>query len=155
MGKNPVLFCIGGTGLKKALHFCAHVGCRNLTSNKYCDEHAQDAIDEQKRWADGHAKGSSRQRGYDSRWEKYRKWYLSKPEHMFCALHLAGCTEIATCIDHIVPPQNRDDPLFWDTSNHQPSCIHCNSVKGHTTLRGTWNLGGNNDGEETDTDSTG
>lgn len=138
--------------MKKALHFCAHVGCRNLTSEKYCQEHSQDLIDEQKRWSDGHRNGSSRQRGYDSRWEKYRRWYLSKPEHQFCALHLAGCTEIATCIDHIIPPESKDDPLFWDTNNHQPSCIHCNSVKGHTALRGTRIFGGD-DGEESNADS--
>ena len=137
--------------MKKALHFCAHTGCRNLTADKYCEVHAQDGLEEQKRWNDGHRRGSSRQRGYDSKWERYRKWYLAQPGHQLCALHLDGCTVLATCIDHIVPPKSKEDPLFWDYTNHQPSCIHCNSVKGHTTLRGTWHLGGEDDREETDT----
>ena len=134
--------------MKKLLRFCSHVGCRNLTTDKYCPEHQDDAIEEQKRWADGHAKGNSRQRGYDKKWERYRKWYLSKPEHQFCALGLPGCTVVATCIDHIIPPESKDDPLFWDSNNHQPSCIHCNSVKGHTVLRGKNFLGGDCDERE-------
>jgi 5-methylcytosine-specific restriction protein A len=34
-------------------------------------------------------------------------------------------------VDHIDPPDGPGDPRFWDTANHQPACIHCNSVKGH------------------------
>ena len=27
-------------------------------------------------------------------------------------------------------------PKFWDKANHQPACIHCNSVKGHKNIKG-------------------
>lgn len=32
-------------------------------------------------------------------------------------------------VDHILPVSGRDDPLFWDVSNHQPLCHACHSQK--------------------------
>lgn len=86
-------------------------------------------------------RGSSRQRGYDTRWSKYSRWYLSAPEHQLCALRLDdGCTMVARCVDHIAPPDGPGDPRFWDTANHQPACIHCNSVKGHKKIIGKYRI---------------
>jgi hypothetical protein len=35
-----------------------------------------------------------------------------------------------------VPPSSPDDPLFWDPKNHQAGCLHCNSVKGKSSMVG-------------------
>lgn len=141
------------------LKFCKHTGCRNLVKNGYCELHKEDAIAEEearKRRKDGHRRGSAYQRGYNERWRKYSKWYLNQPEHTFCALHLEGCTLYAQCVDHVIPPKDANDPLFWDTRNHQPACIHCNSVKGATSVRGTFSIEEalNGQGQETDTSTS-
>jgi 5-methylcytosine-specific restriction protein A len=62
--------------------------------------------------------------------------FIKHPDNIFCKLQLNGCTNLAECTDHIVPPTGPSDPLFWDKSNHQAACIHCNSVKGHTSIKG-------------------
>ena len=119
----------------RAPHFCNQPGCNVLTNDTYCDLHRPIHAREQDK-----RRGTATERGYDNRWRKYSKWFLSQPENQICKLHLDGCTLIARCVDHINPPSGRDDPLFWDTSNHQASCIHCNSVKGHTHIKGEYEL---------------
>lgn len=32
-------------------------------------------------------------------------------------------------VDHIIPAQSENDPLFWDPTNHQNLCDTCHSVK--------------------------
>ena len=126
------------------LKFCKHTGCRNLVKSGYCELHQQDAIEEEERKKhrkDGHRRGSSTERGYGTRWRKYSKWFLAQEGNQFCKLHLDGCTIYAECVDHIVPPTSANDPLFWDRNNHQPACIHCNSVKGDKSIRGTYVFG--------------
>lgn len=51
---------------------CAHVGCRNLVTPPalYCETHLSDA-GAYDRW-----RGSARERGYSSRWERIRLAYL-------------------------------------------------------------------------------
>ena len=66
-------------------------------------------------------------------------------ENQFCSLRLPGCTFIAQCVDHIDPPDGPDDPRFWDKNNHQPACIHCNSVKGHRKIVGSYKVFGNDE----------
>lgn len=129
---------------EKALHFCRHPGCGSLTTEAYCDVHAELHAGEQKtkdRERD-RRRGSARERGYSSRWDRYSKAFLARPENKICKLHLDdGCTILADCVDHIDPPDGPGDPRFWDKKNHQPACIHCNSVKGHRALKGTFDLG--------------
>ena len=127
--------------MEKALRFCNHAGCFNLAGNSgYCEEHQQEAeqkIKERNRRADKY-RGSAAARGYGYRWQKYSRAYLSKPGNQFCRLHLPGCTLIAECVDHIDPPDGPKDKKFWDKDNHQPACLHCNSVKGHRKIVGTY-----------------
>lgn len=133
--------------MDKPLKLCKASGCPNLTRNKYCEEHQylQAAEDEKRiqylrsRQTKDNRK-SSTQRGYDSKWQRYSKWFLAQPGHQVCALHYEGCTIVAECVDHIDPPKDRHDPKFWDFKNHQPSCIHCNSVKGHRKDKGNFKL---------------
>ncbi len=111
---------------------CNYPGCSALVSGeKYCEKHkpiVQSQQDERR--------GSAHERGYDSRWRRYSKWFLRQPDNVLCKLQLPGCTVLAKCVDHIDPPNGSNDPRFWDRKNHQAACIHCNSVKGHKHIKG-------------------
>ncbi len=100
-----------------------------------CDACAQKA--EQSRKEYDRRRGTANQRGYTYRWQKYSRHFLSRPDNVFCKLQLPGCTNLADCVDHIVPPDGPDDPRFWDPANHQAACIHCNSKKGRRAQKGT------------------
>lgn len=55
-------------------------------------------------------------RGYDSKWRRESKEFLSLPQNRFCAF---GCGRIADCVDHKVPHRG-DMKLFWSRTNWQP-----------------------------------
>lgn len=125
-----------------ARRFCKHAGCSALVGglSRYCEAHKAEEQEAERR-AEAR-RGSARERGYTTRWNKYSKHFLSRPENQFCKLHLdAGCAVVAQCVDHIDPPDGADDPKFWDRNNHQAACIHCNSVKGRRRVVGTWDFG--------------
>ncbi|WP_459997296.1 hypothetical protein, partial [Paradesulfitobacterium aromaticivorans] len=115
----------------KPLRHCSKPGCPNLTAERFCPEHAK-----QERQRYDRQRGSAHERGYTYRWYKYSKWFLSQPENVFCKLQLPGCTNLSECVDHIQAHNGPNDPLFWDSNNHQAACIHCNSVKGHRKIVG-------------------
>jgi 5-methylcytosine-specific restriction protein A len=74
-------------------------------------------------------RGSARERGYNTRWEKARKTYLMRnPLCVMCQKE--GRVTAATVVDHIIPHKG-DTALFWDTENNWMSlCAHChNSTK--------------------------
>ena len=99
---------------------CKKLGCLNLTSNAngYCEVHQKETYLSYDR-----NRQSSSKRGYDSRWRKYRVWFLSL--HPICNI----CkTELATVVDHIVPHKG-DMVLFWDKDNHQALCKRCHDSK--------------------------
>lgn len=50
----------------------------------------------------------ARERGYDHEWRKARIAFLA--DHPHCGM--AGCTEPATTVDHIIPHRG-DRALFW------------------------------------------
>lgn len=98
---------------------CRHPGCaRLISSGKYCEEHLP-LHPEYIR--------SAATRGYNSRWSKARKAYLS--EHPLCAecLRRGKYTE-ATVVDHIKPHRGNQE-LFWDKSNWQSLCKPCHDRK--------------------------
>lgn len=136
---------------QKSLRFCKHSGCCNLaTQNGYCETHKYEEKEKRLIYEQNRKKAmikrygkhtekreSSSKRGYTWSWAKYSKSFLSKAENKFCCLRLDdGCTIIADCVDHIDPPTGAGDKLFWNKQNHQPACIHCNSVKGHKKIKG-------------------
>ena len=73
-------------------------------------------------------RGSARERGYDSRWEKARKAWLGK--HPLCVCCWAnGVAHPAAVLDHIVPHKG-DKARFWDGGNWQGLCQWCDkSIK--------------------------
>ncbi|MBQ8129987.1 MAG: HNH endonuclease [Clostridia bacterium] len=126
----------------RSKRFCRCPGCSQLTSDPsgYCEDHRH-LFDEQTRRRDLR-RGTAKARGYDSRWARYSKAFLAQPGHQLCALRIdEGCAIVAQCVDHIDPPDGPRDPRFWDPANHQPACIHCNSVKGHRLIVGPHRFG--------------
>ena len=106
-------------------HPCANAtrGCPNLASSRFCPSCEQSgAAREQMR-------SSARDRGYDSKWTRYRIGYLRN--HPYCAdpfeVHGTSPT-LATHVDHIKPHRG-DWSIFWDKSNHQGLCASCHSRK--------------------------
>ncbi len=117
--------------MNRPLRPCSHPGCNQFVISGKCDKHktAQQKEYDNKR-------GTASERGYTYRWAKYSKRFLSREENVLCRLRLPGCTNIARCVDHIDPPDSAEDPRFWESSNHQAACIHCNSVKGRRYIKG-------------------
>ena len=120
---------------------CKRPGCPELTRNKsgYCDEH-QSEYKPRDYHSENQRRGSAASKGYGYRWQKYRAWFLRQPGSQICKLHLPGCTLVATEVDHIDPPNGPGDPKFWDRSNHQAVCRHCNSTKGRKKIKGTYDM---------------
>jgi len=102
---------------------CAQPGCPALVDRGRCPAHQKAAYK-----ADREARGSAAQRGYDARWRRYREWYLN--QHPLCAMcEKEGRVTAAVIVDHVVPVQSKDDPRFYDETNHQGLCVRCNAIK--------------------------
>jgi 5-methylcytosine-specific restriction protein A len=103
---------------------CSYPRCPELTNERYCLQHKQ----QQARKYDQH-RGSAAQRGYGSRWRKYRAWYLK--QYPFCVCDECKKKELplpANVVDHIIPHKG-DYHLFWDPGNHQPMNDRCHGRK--------------------------
>lgn len=103
---------------------CSYPGCPLLVESgeRYCLKHKRETnrqYDKQR--------GTAAQRGYDARWQKYRKWFLNhNPLCIECRKE--GRLTPATVVDHIIPHKG-DMELFWDTNNHQSLCKRCHDRK--------------------------
>ena len=99
---------------------CAHPGCPALVdpAEKYCSQHKALHPQEIR---------SASARGYNRRWQKVSKQYLTI--HPLCENCLKnGKYTKATVVDHIKP--HRGDPeLFWDPKNWQALCKPCHDHK--------------------------
>lgn len=81
------------------------------------------------------ARASSSERGYGRRWQRYREYFLRNVEPLCRRCRAEGRSEQATDVDHITPVTGPDDPLFWETSNHQGLCHSHHSRKTATEDR--------------------
>lgn len=68
-------------------------------------------------------RGSARERGYDTRWDKARKAWLARDPLCVCC-HANGALNEATVLDHIEPHKG-DMGKFWSSSNWQGLCEWC------------------------------
>ena len=104
---------------------CSYPGCSNLANGRFCDEHMT---------AGDRNRGSASKRGYDNRWQKYRKSFLEQnPLCVICERE--GNAKVATVVDHIIPHKG-DQELFWDSNNHQPLCeFHHNQKTAREDMR--------------------
>ena len=103
----------------RSRHFCTHAGCRVLTSDTYCAEHAPMHL------ARIDYRGTSDARGYDSRWQRARERYLRR--HPLCE----QCEEqerfvIASVVHHIVPLDQGGARL--DPENFMATCRSCHEI---------------------------
>jgi len=108
----------------KPLHPCSHPGCPALVKAGRCLEHSKQ---EQRRQDD--RRGSSTERGYNARWQRYRAQFLAR--HPLCECKECRdnkATTVATVVDHIVPHKG-DYNLFWDPSNHQAMSEQHHNIK--------------------------
>lgn len=118
---------------------CRYPRCPHLTRDKsgYCFKHEHLAR-QYRRQADK-KRGSASARGYDRRWQKYAKAYLT--EHPLCVDCLKRKRVVeATVVDHIKPHKG-DMKLFWNPSNHQALCKPCHDRKTATEDGGFGNRG--------------
>ena len=108
----------------KSLKPCMYPLCSGTTPSRYCDKHKHllSKYDKQHDLL----RGTAHQRGYGVRWQRYRLMYLkSNPLCVMCKPRLTQ----ATVVDHIVPVESRDDPLFYAETNHQALCRQCHGYK--------------------------
>ena len=80
-----------------ALHYCKHPGCRSLTRERYCREHAHlDRRDKRVRNQRYDAKRPDpSKRGYGSCWQTLRQMYLD-----YAAFTCERCGTKATLVHH-------------------------------------------------------
>jgi 5-methylcytosine-specific restriction enzyme A len=96
---------------------CRYPGCPNLTDHPrgYCSEHLPFKYREEDL-----DRLSPSERGYDSRWNRVRAFYLA--HNPLCVECLSeGRVEAATVVDHIRPHKG-DKMLFWCEDNWQSLC---------------------------------
>ncbi len=110
--------------LLSPLHPCHHPGCSALTRERWCERHA---TNHQRR--DRERRGSARDRGYTTRWDRYRKVFLAKhPLCVECASATSPRVTAATVVDHVRPHKGYH-ALFWDPANHGAVCKPCHDAR--------------------------
>jgi 5-methylcytosine-specific restriction protein A len=80
-------------------------------------------------------RGTARERGYTSEWERESKAFLALPENRLCA---CGCGQVADMVDHRKPHRGARR-LFWDRANWQGMKRGCHSRKTAATDGGFGN----------------
>ncbi|NSW92832.1 MAG: HNH endonuclease [Firmicutes bacterium] len=112
---------VGGNVPYKPLKPCNYPGCPNLTRERYCEVHKKQEHDYDER------RGTAAQRGYDVKWQRARKVFLTR--HPLCVeCQKQGRITSATVVDHIMPHKGNQE-LFWDETNWQPLCKWCHDRK--------------------------
>jgi len=93
---------------------------------------------EERRREEDRRRGSARDRGYTSAWDKAALGHRSS--HPLCVgCEAVGRVAAAEVVDHIVPHRG-DRALFWDRANWQSACAwHHNVVK--QVLEAMWDRG--------------
>jgi 5-methylcytosine-specific restriction enzyme A len=93
----------------KPLRPCNHPGCRNLSATGYCDIHRKEKYQDDRK--------SSRQRGYDTQWEKVRAVKLRR--NPICE----DCGVIAAMVHH--KRAIADGGSRYDMDNLKSLCWQC------------------------------
>lgn len=116
----------------KRPHPCNMRGCHKLTTTYYCTDHGTNKPDNER--------ASASKRGYGTRWERERKYFILK--HPFCAAcNKKKIITLGTEVDHVVPHKG-DMILFWNQDNWQTLCHSCHSRKTAAEDMGQWDTHG-------------
>lgn len=118
------------------LRYCLETGCETQVTGGRCVEHDRSR---------DQARGSARERGYTSRWERFRLWFIRElirlrvPRAGLCGARLPGAreTQSSLCaqqglvvagahVDHI-EPHHGDERLLFDPLNLELLCASCHS----------------------------
>ena len=124
------------------LKACQGAGCKNLSKGSYCEKCTGKRAVTKRVAAIRYdlERGTASSRGYNSKWAKYSLQY--RREHPLCVLFLKDKILTAVqCVDHIVPVNGSDDPLFWDENNHQSLCKTHHGIKTASEDGGFGNTG--------------
>lgn len=110
---------------KRSPRPCSRTGCSRLTRERYCTEHARDAIKLKDQRID-ERRGSPSARGYDRAWQRARKIYLQQHPLCECDECKAGelRTTIAEVVDHRISIAERPD-LRLEPSNLRAMAKRC------------------------------
>ena len=110
--------------MKRPLRPCKEFGCKRLVKRGYCELHIKKHHDRYKESNSNYDRMrlSSRQRGYDTAWHKFRSYYLRL--NPICV----RCGAIATLIHHIKPLPTGEK---YEHSNLQALCIKCHNKIHH------------------------
>jgi 5-methylcytosine-specific restriction protein A len=111
----------------KIKRVCAHLGCHELTTEHYCPG-CKEKYGKQDQRFYNQKRGSAARRGYGYKWSKESKRLQDRAENQFCYIKGPNCNQFVECIDHIIPPNGPNDPMFKDPLNRAPACNWCNSV---------------------------
>jgi 5-methylcytosine-specific restriction protein A len=104
---------------------CARPGCAELVVRGYCEAHRAAATST--RWqSHDRFRGSSRERGYDTNWERFRRMFLAR--HPACE----DCGRLASEVHHEKKVAEHPE-LKLVESNCHALCKGCHSVR---TARG-------------------
>lgn len=104
----------------KPKHPCNHIGCKEITPTRFCQEH--ESLME-KKYEKG--RGSASERGYDSNWHKVSAMHLR--EFPLCAeCEKQGRIIAATLTHHIRRIVDGGDKLAWE--NLMSLCEACHDV---------------------------
>lgn len=115
--------------MQRAKHPCHKPGCKNLTSAKYCDAHAelQQRENQQHQRLIDERRDPLTRKQYNGHWARYSQQY--RRHHPFCIeCEREGILTASEVVDHIIPHRG-DYALFWDVNNHQPLCERHHTAK--------------------------
>lgn len=105
---------------------CSHIGCHELTTNRYCDKHETQHQVEEQRYS------LLRNRAYNPRRPEYHRLYhtaqwarlrrIQLSQQPWCAECLSmGVRTVATVVDHTTPHKGSLE-LFYDTDRLNSLC---------------------------------
>lgn len=108
---------------------CRHPGCPEIVRgpDTHCEEHRAEARRDSDRLLDKR-RGTSSERGYDAKWQRFREWFLSRAGNQYChrCLELDGEIVKAEVVHHVIPVSERPD-LRLVPDNCQPLCYQCHT----------------------------
>lgn len=98
---------------------CRHLGCPTLTDGGWCDQHNPERFNDDRE--------SACKRGYDRRWRKWRRWYLTR--HPLCVdCQAQGRITAAEQVHHIMKVAEHPTMQYVE-DNCMSLCAPCHAIR--------------------------